>query len=166
MRAVSSVLKAFSACNAGLARIARMAVIAQCFIMLLAILWQVAARLLINRSPPWTEEIALLMFGWIVMLMLALGVRKNLHVRIDMFVTRLPHGAGEAVDRAISITVVLVGAYMMWASFSYLAEMRGTVSAAARYPTEWLYACAPVASLLLTLFAIENAVLPQRDGKP
>lgn len=160
----SPVLKAFLACNAGLARIARLAVVTQCAIMIAAILWQVAARLLINRSPPWTEEIALLMFGWIVMLMLALGVRQHLHVRIDTVVARLPAGPARMAERAIAIMVVMIGAYMLWASISYLAEMRGTVSAAARYPAEWLYACAPVASLLLMLFSIENAVLQQQGA--
>ncbi|HEV7326513.1 MAG TPA: TRAP transporter small permease [Bosea sp. (in: a-proteobacteria)] len=141
----------------------RLAVVAQCLVMTLAILWQVVARLLINRSPPWTEEIALLMFGWIVMLMLALGAREHLHVRIDTLVTRLPQGLARLADRVISIMIVLIGAYLLWASILYFGEMRGTVSAAARYPSEWLYACAPVASLLLMLFTIENALLPQRD---
>lgn len=162
MPAVPPVLKAFSTCNAGLARISRLAVIAQCFVMIFAILWQVAARVLIARSPPWTEEIALLMFGWIVMLMLALGAREHLHVRIDMLLTRLPPGWARLADRVIAMMIIVVGAYMLWASILYFGEMRGTVSAAARYPAEWLYACAPVASLLLTLFAIENALLPQR----
>ncbi|MBS0437660.1 MAG: TRAP transporter small permease subunit [Proteobacteria bacterium] len=144
--------------NDWLARAAKGLVALFAGVMVGAIVWQVVTRGLIGRSPPWTEEVALLMFTWIVLLMTAICVREHLHVRVATLVRLLPPAGARAGESAIALLVAAIAAYLLWAGSAYLLEMRGAVSQAIRYPSELLYLAMPVASVLLLSFALENAV--------
>lgn len=155
--------------NAALARTARALVVGLVGVMVAAIVWQVLTRVAFNRSPPWTEEVALLAFSWTVLLMVALCVREHLHVRIDLLLNALPAPTAAAAERAIMLLVAGIGAYLLWAGTSYLTEMLGSTSQAIRYPSWLLYSAMPVAATLLLCFGLENAIrgVPsQRDRTP
>lgn len=126
--------------------------------MLCSILLQACMRTMLNWAPPWTEELSLLMFAWIVLLMMALCVRENIHVRVDILMGLLPEKVTESVNRAVFGLIALVAVYMFWSGFSYLMETRGSTSNAIRYPMELLYTAMPVASVLVGLFSLENAL--------
>lgn len=158
MRPVERLLHAAAAGNALLASAARALVVALVGIMVASIVWQVVTRAVFNRSPPWTEEVALLAFGWIVLLMLALCTREHLHVRVDLLLTALPERASRWVERAIALLVAGIAAYLLWAGSSYLMEMRGATSQAVKYPSWLLYGALPVTAAMLFLFAAENAL--------
>lgn len=158
MGVLSRGAELLSRLNVLLSRAIKMVVVAQAIIMVTAIMLQVATRVALNWSPPWTEEIALLMFGWIVMLMFAIGVREHLHVRVDALVKALPVGPGALLERLIQAVTGCVAAYLLWAGYDYLVEMRGSTSNAIRYPMEWLYLSLPVSGLLMLLFALENVL--------
>lgn len=142
--------------NAWLAHVTKMLVVAFALGMVLAIAWQVLTRALLSRSPPWTEEVALLMFSWIILLMIAIGVREHLHVRMDSLVTMLPPPFSTVAEKLITLLVVCIGCYLVWSGIGYLAAMRGSTSQAIHYPSELLYSALPVASVLVFSFAIEN----------
>jgi TRAP-type transport system small permease protein len=144
--------------NAVLAAAARAAVVGLVAVMVAAIVWQVLTRAVFNRSPPWTEEVALLAFSWNVLLMVALCAREHLHVRVDLLLTALPARASAIAERLITLLIAAIGAYLVWAGTSYLLEMRGSTSQAIGYPSWLLYAAMPVAATLLLCFALENAV--------
>lgn len=129
-----------------------------CAVMVSCIVLQVVSRVATSKSPPWTEEIALLMFGWIVLLMLAIGVRENSHVRVGALFGWLPERAGQFAQRLISALIGLIAVYLVWAGAGYLTEMSGSTSAAIRYPIELLYAAMPASAAAMALFAIENTV--------
>ena len=102
------------------------------------------------------------MFTWIVMLMVAVGVREHLHVRVDALIKALPASMAAVAERILSMLIAAIGGYLVWSGLDYLREMHGATSAAIRYPAELLYASMPVASVLICLFAIENAVRGDR----
>lgn len=142
--------------NIVLARVATTFAAALGAVMVAAITWQVFTRLAFNRSPPWTEEVALLAFAWITMLMVAIGVRENLHVRVDPIPSGAPALLRLANERAVALLVTSIGGYLVWSGISYVREAGGSVSAAIRYPSELLYISMPVSGALLFLFAIER----------
>ena len=155
--------------NAWLARCAKALVVALTSAMVAAIAWQVVTRVFANRSPPWTEEIALLMFSWIILLMIAIGVREQLHVRVDALIAILPRAIANIAERVIALLVTCIGCYLIWSGTSYLAAMRGSTSQAIRYPSELLYVALPISGLLVFLFALENLMrggVPSSDTDP
>lgn len=126
--------------------------------MVASIVWQITTRALLGRSPPWTEEVALLLFTWVVLLTIALCVREGLHVRIDTLPKLLPASCLHVGEGVISLLITGIGGYLAWSGSVYLWEMRGATSQAIRYPFELLYAAMPLAGLLVFLFSLENAL--------
>jgi TRAP-type C4-dicarboxylate transport system permease small subunit len=155
---MTRALNALWLLNALLARAAKFTVVMFTATMVASIVWQVFTRVFFNRSPPWTEEVALLMFTWIVLIMVAVGVREHLHVRVDALLKVLPIPFADMAERILSLLIAAIGGYLLWSGLDYLREMHGATSAAIRYPAELLYMSMPVASVLICLFAIENAI--------
>jgi TRAP-type C4-dicarboxylate transport system permease small subunit len=68
----------------------------------------------------------------------------------------------------------LFGAYLTWSGMRFVEFTSGSVSAAIRYPIEFLHALAPVCGALICLFAASRLLLgppsppaePQPDPVP
>ena len=154
------------AVNDATSRLLRFVVTTLAGVMLASVLLAVFTRVAFKHSPPWSEEIALLTFGWIILLMTAAGVRDFSHARLDSLVKLLPETLRRAADRLIAALIVGVGVYLLWAGHDYLTEMGGSRSAAMRYPMEILYASLPVASVLIVLYGIERVIAgPPEDAR-
>ena len=166
MAAVATALRAIRAVNDATSRLLRVLVTALASVMLASVLLAVVTRVTFKHSPPWSEEMALLSFGWIILLMTAAGVRDFSHARLDSLVKLLPGGARRAADRLIAALIAGVGLYLLWAGCDYLLEMGGSRSAAMRYPMEILYASLPVASVLILLYGIERVLAGPPEDAP
>jgi len=127
-------------------------------VMLAAIAWQVLLRYFFNRTPTWTEELAILMFAWATLGGLALGVREGFHVRLTVLLAPLPPGARVHAERVIDGFAAVLGAFLAWAGWRFVDITSGGRSAAIGYPIEFLHALAPVAGVLMCLFALERVI--------
>jgi TRAP-type C4-dicarboxylate transport system permease small subunit len=58
----------------------------------------VFSRYVIGSTFTWSDEIARLLFVWIVFLGAAVGVRRTAHFRLHLLVDRLPAGVRRVVD--------------------------------------------------------------------
>lgn len=54
-------------------------------LMTLIIGWQVFARYVLNASPNWSEQAALLLMLYFLLFAAAVGVREGFHIRITLF---------------------------------------------------------------------------------
>jgi TRAP-type C4-dicarboxylate transport system permease small subunit len=158
--------KALTRLNDAVARLVRVTVTVLAIVMLASVSWAVFTRVAFRHSPPWSEEIALLMFSWIILLMTASAVRDLSHARLDSLLHLLSPSRREVADRVIAFVMAATGAYLLWSGLDYLEEMKGSRSAAMRYPMELLYLALPIASALIVLYGIERALIgPPREGR-
>jgi TRAP-type C4-dicarboxylate transport system permease small subunit len=141
------------------AALLRASLVAATTVMLLAIFYQVVMRYLFLRAPPWSEELAVLMFSWATLGGLALGVREGFHVALTLLPERLPPPARRVLEAAIHLLVAGLGAYLAWSGLRFLEITSGSTSAAMEYPIEILNAMAPIAGALICLFALERLLL-------
>jgi TRAP-type C4-dicarboxylate transport system permease small subunit len=144
---------------AGLLRASLVAAVA---VILACVVLQVVMRYVVGRSLSWSEEIAVLMFAWVTLGGLALGVREGFHVRLDVILDTLPASGRRWAERAIEGLTVVFGAYLAWSGARFLDYTTGSVSAAIGYPIEVLNGLAPVAGVLVCLFAGERMLNGQR----
>lgn len=152
MRALAQALRR---CNDIVTRGVKAVIVIMAVLMVAAILWQVCMRYVFNRPPSWTEELALLLFSWSMLLMLAVGVRESFHVRMDLLVDRLPAVGNRALQGAIDLATAAFGAYLAASGVDYALEMYGSTSAAIGYPIVLLYGAAPVCGVLVFLYGLE-----------
>jgi TRAP-type C4-dicarboxylate transport system permease small subunit len=140
----------------GLAWALRASLIVAMAIMLFCLGLQVLMRYVFAQTPSWSEELAILMFAWCALGGLALGVREGFHVRMDLLLDQLSPPARRWAERGIDAVTSALGAYLAVAGWRYVDMTRGATSAAIQYPIECLHALAPVAGVLMAVFALER----------
>lgn len=161
---MSALVSGLSRCNAAMSWVVKVAVVVMAVLMVVTICWQVAMRYLFNQPPSWTEEFALLLFSWIMLLMLALGVRESFHVRMDLLIERLPTNLRKLFESLIYLATMGFGIFLAASGAEYLQEMRGSTSAAIGYPIELLYSAAPVCGCLIVLYSVERLLVHLASG--
>lgn len=150
------VSRALAACNRQLARGICAMIILLVIGMLAALAWQVMMRYAFRQAPAWSEEAALLMQTWMVLLGCALGVREGFHVRMDLVFERLPAPLKRRVELLIAFCTTAAGCCLAWSGGVYVRETTGSTSAAVGYPIEVLYIAGPVCGILIALFGLEK----------
>ena len=78
-------------------------------LMTAIITWQVFARYVLNNSPTWGEQAALLLMIWFVMFAAAAGVREGFHIRIVVVAENLPEKPKQFVNLFAHAVVGLFG---------------------------------------------------------
>lgn len=76
------------------------------FVLLVVGVLQVTSRYTGLMFVPWTEEVARLLFVWVVWIGAAAAVVRGSHIRFDFLVARLPPSAQGGIARAVSLGVV------------------------------------------------------------
>lgn len=89
---------------AGVALVAMTAVVA----------WAVFGRFVLNDTPVWAEQVALLLMGWIILGAAAAGVREGFHMGFDSLRDLLPAPLARTCRMLSDLVVTLFGAGMAW----------------------------------------------------
>lgn len=132
------------------------AVIGLLAVMVACICVQVFMRFALGRSPSWSEEVALLCFGWIVLLMLPAGVYRAFHVRMDLLLNALPSAMRRILEAAVLVLTVGFGLYLGVSGIDYVRMTAISTSPAIGYPIYLLYGAAPLSGFLTAWFAVDR----------
>ncbi|MDB5998489.1 MAG: tripartite ATP-independent periplasmic transporter DctQ component [Rhizobacter sp.] len=127
-------------------------------LLLVAVLYQVFGRYVLNSTPTWAESIAVLLVLYVTMLGVAVGVRDAGHIGLESLLVLAPDALRLKLELLIHALVLLFGAVMAW----NCAELAESVSAY-NIPTlgiseAFKYAPAAGAGLLIALFSFEHIV--------
>lgn len=76
--------------------------------------WLVFGRYVLNATPTWVEQVALLLVVFISFLGAAVGVRDGNHLSVDMFVDALPPAGRKAVKTLGDAVMMVFGGAMAW----------------------------------------------------
>ena len=144
------------------ARATRAVVVVMAALCMTSLILQVFSRYILGSTFIWTEEAALFLFTWIVLLAGSLGVREGFHVRLSLLLNLLPPRARRLAEAAITILVGLFGGVLAWSGARYVDATMGHVSAAVRYPIEALHLAAPICGALIVVHAV--AALAELGG--
>jgi TRAP-type C4-dicarboxylate transport system permease small subunit len=132
-------------------------------VMIASLSLEVFFRFGLRHSLSWSEELALLLFTWVVLLLGSVGVREGFHVRVSLLIDCLPGGVRLAIERAIMAGLVLFGLAMTYAGWEMVVRNWDQVAPATRYPLPVMYAAVPVMGLLVAFHAFVRLLQPQAD---
>lgn len=123
-------------------------------VMIAALLLQIFFRYVVGHALTGSEEVALLMFAWVTLLLAGVGVRDGLHVRLTIGLALLPAVLRRGIEHLLMLSICAFAVFLMIGGWNYIAETRGQVSAATGYPIEILHASAFVCGALILLQAV------------
>jgi TRAP-type C4-dicarboxylate transport system permease small subunit len=144
------------------ARITIVLTVIGAIILVIALVLQVFFRYVVGAALPWSEELALLVFTWTVLLTGSLGVRENFLARLTLITDALPWLPRAVLEKLTAVAIAVFGIFVCYSGYILQSVTSGQVSAAVRYPLIWLYAAAPVAGVLITIHALANLFSPPK----
>ena len=126
----------------------------------------VFSRYVIGRTFTWYDEIARLLFVWIVFLGAAVGVRRGVHFRLHLLVDRL----SPAVQRAAQ----LLGVLALIAFGLLLIQQGGKLVELGQFQRtpvmglskQYVYASVPVGGALIVLYSLPHLWRALRPASP
>lgn len=129
------------------------------YVMLGLLVTQVLMRYFLGAPPSWTEEAAIILFTWLVLLYATVGLREGFHVAIETVPARWPRLRARA-DRWVAALALLFGWVTLTAGAAYVLRTSGQKTAALQMPIEVLYLAVPVCGALFVLHAVARLVAP------
>ncbi|MEX1216457.1 TRAP transporter small permease [Saccharospirillum sp.] len=100
---------------------------------------QIVSRFLLPTSPIWTEELSRYLFIYLIVMSSGLIVRKNLHVRLELFQSALSPFWGKVYDIFCHLMVGGFALYILPYSIKYAQIGRWQTSPALEVPMYWSF---------------------------
>ncbi|ADA66323.1 TRAP transporter, DctQ-like membrane protein [Thermotoga neapolitana DSM 4359] len=127
------------------------------FFMVGITFYQVVARYVFNRPPTWSEETTLLIMIWISLLMAGVGVKKGIHMKVELFLNALPFW----IKKVAGIIVLLIIGYYGYAmaKYSYTLAIRlPNRLPATGISVAWMYMPASICGILIIFSVVMKLV--------
>jgi TRAP-type C4-dicarboxylate transport system permease small subunit len=117
--------------------------------------WQVFGRYVLNSSPSWAEQAALVLMIWYVFLAAAAGVREGFHIRILAMESLLPPRGQHAMRFAAHLVVGLSGiAIAIWGTELVMRTWSHVIPTLS-LPRGVAYLPVPLSGVLMAVFTLE-----------
>lgn len=128
---------------------------------------QIGARFLWNQPLPWTDELAVVLYLWVIFWACAFMVPASSHVSVDILIQHLPAALRIWFQTAGQL---MLGGLALWAlpaSWDYVWFMRREATAVMGLPLFWVFLPFLVALLMMvikTLHSVWQLVLFMRKS--
>ncbi len=125
--------------------------------MLLAVLWQVFTRYLLNSASSFTGELARFLLIWVGMLGAAYASGQQLHLAIDLLPSRLTGRKKRTLDiiiKSLILLFALVALVIGGAQLVYVTYSLGQTSPTLQIPMAVVYLILPVSGLLIIYYKV------------
>jgi len=134
------------------------------YLMLGLLVTQILMRYFLGAPPSWTEELAIILFAWLVLLYATVGLHEGFHVAIETIPARLGRLRGWA-DRWVAALATLFGWVTFTAGIAYVGRTAGQKTAALQMPIEALYLCVPTCGALFILHGVARLLAPAPEDR-
>lgn len=127
-------------------------------VMTVIICYQVFSRFVLNVTPPWIQELSLLLMVWIGFLGIAVGIQDNSHIQINLFMKALPEKGKWFLAKFHRVLAILFGLFMVVQGGQFAYDMRTSMISGLNVPSAVLYYSVPVSGVLIVLYLLLELV--------
>lgn len=125
------------------------------FLMVAIICYQVVMRYVFNRSPSWSEEVAIVLMIWFGILAIPIGVKLNLHIGIEYIYNRCPAPLQYIISRFVYLLIGGFGLVMLVYGIQLTDFMTMSTLPATKLSSAVEYVVIPISGVLLIFNAVE-----------
>ncbi len=120
-------------------------------VVVASVVWGVLTRYVTRQPAPWTGELAAIAFAWVVFLGAAAGVKRRLHISIDLLVVRLPKALGGALQAAIDVGLLVFMLYVVRLGVGFTNANWDNPTSVLRLPLAIVYLSVTVGFALMAI---------------
>lgn len=134
-------------------------------LMTLIIGWQVFARYVLNASPSWSEQAALLLMLYFLLFAAAVGIREGFHIRITLLEDSLSPKRRKWLRLANHLCVGLFGFAMAAGGIELIGITASHSISTLGISRAFAFAPMAGAGLLILFFSLEHILAETRGRK-
>lgn len=125
-------------------------------LMTLIVSWVVFSRYFLNRTPAWGEESALLCMVWFGFLSMALGVRDNRHISIEIIEKILPLGLMNILKFLHKVLIFIFSLFMIVEGMKMVKVATKNYMPGLKLNSGFLYVAVPLAGIVMAYFTLTS----------
>lgn len=122
--------------------------------MTLLIVLQVTLRNVFSYSLKWGDEVALDMFIYITFFTLAVALRGDQHLRVELFVARLPRLGRKYLELIDNLILLALCGMMFWTGIILVKYGFNSKMASTGWPTAVIYLPTPITGLMCCIHQV------------
>ncbi|MBC7436202.1 MAG: TRAP transporter small permease [Bdellovibrionales bacterium] len=127
-------------------------------LLIIAVLYQVFGRYVLNSTPTWAESLALVLVLYVTMLGTAVGVRDAGHIGLESLLVLLPERMRTKFEILVHCITLTFGVIMAWNCALMYESVRGYMIPTLHISESWRYVPLVFAGCLIVLFSIEHII--------
>jgi TRAP-type C4-dicarboxylate transport system permease small subunit len=129
---------------------------------------QVFNRYVLKSPLAWSEDLAMLLFQWVIFLGAAIGVKGMRHFGIELVVRNLPEKIRRVIEYIVPVFVGIVALIMITEGLELLSFNRARIYSSMNLSYTWAYLPIPVSGCLMMIYLIWHEVTRwqgRREGR-
>ncbi len=121
---------------------------------------QVIMRYVVGSALSWSEELTLWTFIWFIWIGISYAFKERRHVKVSFFLDFLPTALKLWVEHLLDAVIILFLLSLAYQSYKLmtLPYVASQTSVVLGLPIPWLYASAPIGSLLSVFRLSQNLI--------
>ena len=112
-----------------------------------------------NNPLVWSDELAQYLLVWLGFVGWIIASRRRNHIRITIFIDKLPDRARRTVEIIIQLAIIVFAVVLLWQSYGLIQRNSDVYAVTLPFPSAMLYALLPILGTAL----ITQAGLEIRD---
>ena len=135
---------------------------ASCAILMVAlavvVFIQVFNRFILQTPLAWSEDLAMLLYQWVVFVGAALGVKRMRHFGIELVVKQFPDHWRHRIELVVPLAMLTVAAVMIVQGYNILTLNTHRIYATMDLSYTWAFLPIPLSGVLIILYLIQVEV--------
>jgi TRAP-type transport system small permease protein len=127
-------------------------------LLVIAVLYQVFGRYILNDTPTWAESSAVLLVLYVTMLGMAVGVRDAGHIGLESLLVLAPEKLRLKMELLIHVLVLVFGLVMAWNCALLAESVSGYKIPTLGVSEAFKYAPPALAGVLVAMFSVEHII--------
>lgn len=144
--------------NARLSRYGMYFSIAGLFVIVAIVAFQVFGRYVMNSSPTWAENLALVLILYVTLIGAAVGVHDARHIGMESLLILVPEGPRRKLEMLIHVLVGIFGGFMVYNGWVLGMSVASYKLANIDLPESVRYVPLVLSGALIILFSIEHLI--------
>ena len=144
--------------NAPLARAGMVLSVAGLLVIVAVVFYQVFGRYVLNSSPTWTENFALVLVLYVTLIGAAVGVRDAGHIGMESLLVLVPDTLRNRIELLIHALLIVFGAAMIYNGLLLGQSVLSYKIPNLALPEAVRYVPLVISGVLIILFSIEHIV--------
>jgi TRAP-type C4-dicarboxylate transport system permease small subunit len=126
---------------------------------------QVFNRFVLQTPLAWSEDLAMLLYQWVVFVGAALGVKRLRHFGIELVVRQFPERLRHRVELLTPIVMAVVAVVMIIQGWAILGLNRTRIYSTMDLSYTWAFLPIPLSGVLIIVYLIQVEVQRWRQAK-